>query len=52
MKLETAIKQIEKESEFLGMDYYRVLKEIKRIPLAFPKKTVEAMKAIENYKLA
>jgi len=46
MKVETAIKIIQKESEFLGMGFLETMKFIQKNPLAQPMKTMEAYRAI------
>jgi hypothetical protein len=42
MKITTAIAQLQKESEFLGMPLLETLQFIKQNPLAQPQKTMEA----------
>ena len=46
MKLETAIKQIRKECEFLGLNFTETMEFIQKYPLANNPKTVEAYKII------
>lgn len=52
MKLEAAIKQIKKESDFLGLSIPDTLKFIRKSPLCVSIKTVEAMKVLETCKLS
>jgi hypothetical protein len=42
MQIATAIKQLQKEAEFLGMPLLETLQFIKQNPLAQPQKTLEA----------
>ena len=42
MQIATAIKQLQKEAEFLGMPLLETLQFIKQNPLAQPQKTIEA----------
>ena len=49
MKLETAIKQIQKDAEFLGMTYTKMLEFIQRSPLAQTRKTMEAYSVIKMF---
>lgn len=42
MNITTAIKQLQKESEFLGMPLLETLQFIQQNPLAQPQKTIEA----------
>jgi len=42
MKISTAIAQLQKESEFLGMGFLETLQFIQKNPLAQPQKTMEA----------
>jgi hypothetical protein len=42
MQIATAIKQLQKEAEFLGMPLLETLQFIKQNPLAQPQKTMEA----------
>ena len=42
MQIATAIKQLQKEAEFLGMPLVETLQFIKQNPLAQPQKTIEA----------
>ena len=44
MQIATAIKQLQKEAEFLGMPLLETLQFIKQNPLAQPQKTLEAYK--------
>ena len=46
MKIETAIKVIQKESEFLGMGFLETMQFIQKNPLAQPMKTMEAYRVI------
>jgi hypothetical protein len=52
MKLETAIKQLQKEAGYLGVSVNRVKDMIQTLPSAFPKKTVDAFRTLESVKLA
>ncbi len=45
MQMSTAIKQIQKEADFLGMGFLETLQFIKENPLAQPQKTLEAYRA-------
>jgi hypothetical protein len=42
MQIATAIKQLQKEAEFLGMGFLETLQFIQKNPLAQPQKTMEA----------
>ena len=42
MQITTAIKQLQKEAEFLGMPLLETLQFIQKNPLAQPQKTMEA----------
>jgi hypothetical protein len=44
MKMETAIKQLRKDAEFLGLDFAEMLKFIEKSPLAQTQRTLEAYK--------
>jgi len=46
MQIATAIKQIQKESEFLGMGFLETMQFIQKTPLAHPQKTMEAYRVI------
>lgn len=46
MKTATAIKVIQKEAEFLGMDFLATLEFIQNNPLGQPMKTMEAFRVI------
>jgi hypothetical protein len=46
MQIATAIKVIQKESEFLGMGFLETMQFIQKSPLAQPQKTMEAYRAI------
>ena len=46
MKVETALKVIQKESQFLGMGVMETLQFIAKNPLAQPMKTLEAFKVL------
>lgn len=46
MQIATAIKQIQKESEFLGMGFLETMQFIQKNPLAQPQKTMEAYRVI------
>lgn len=48
MKVITAVKQIQKESEFLGKDFAWVLEDMKKNLHVYPQKTREAFLVIEN----
>ena len=45
MQMSTAIKQLQKEADFLGMGFLETLQFIKENPLAQPQKTLEAYRA-------
>jgi hypothetical protein len=46
MKVETALKQIQKEAQFLGLGVMETLQFIAQNPLAQPAKTLEAFKVL------
>ena len=46
MKITTAISQIQKESEFLGLGFLETMQFIQKNPLAQPQKTIEAYQVI------
>ena len=46
MKVETALKQIQKEAQFLGLGVIETLQFIAQNPLAQPAKTLEAFKVL------
>ena len=46
MKVETAIKVIQKDAEFLGMGFLEMMKFIKENPLAQTQKTMEAYQIV------
>lgn len=46
MQIATAIKVIQKESEFLGMGFLETMQFIQKSPLAQPQKTMEAYRTI------
>jgi hypothetical protein len=46
MKIETAIKVIGKEAEFLGLGFLETMQFIQKNPLAQPMKTMEAYRVI------
>ena len=48
MKVETAVKVIQKEAQFLGMSVLEVLQFIAKNPLAQPKRTLEAFNALKQ----
>ena len=47
MKISTAISILEKDAEFLGMNFLDFLKFVKEQPLAQTQKTMEAFKVFE-----
>ena len=42
MKIETAIKHLESDAEFLGMDFFDFMAFVKENPMAQTQKTIEA----------
>jgi hypothetical protein len=46
MKVETAIKVIQKDAEFLGLGFLEMMKFIKENPLAQTQKTMEAYRVV------
>lgn len=46
MKIATAISQIQKEAEFLGLGFLEMMQFIQKSPLAQPQKTIEAYKVV------
>jgi hypothetical protein len=46
MQTATAIKVIQKESEFLGMGFLETMQFIQKNPLAQPQKTMEAYRVV------
>ena len=48
MKLETALKVIQKDADFLGVSHFEMMKIIQKEPLAHPNKTLEAFKVIKS----
>lgn len=52
MKLETAIKQIQKDAEFLGLSYTKMLEFIQRNPLAQTQRTMQAYDVLKMYEKA
>ena len=46
MQIATAISQIQKESEFLGLGFLETMQFIQKNPLAQPQKTMEAYQVI------
>ena len=52
MKVETAIKHLESDAEFLGMEFFNFLAFVKENPMAQTQKTIEAYAvfAIESKK--
>lgn len=44
MKVTTAIKQLQKQCEFLGLSFSELLNDLEKYPLAFPNRTIEAYK--------
>ena len=52
MKIETAIKHLESDAEFLGMEFFDFVAFVKENPLAQTQKTIEAYAvfAIESKK--
>ena len=48
MKTETALKVIQKESQFLGMGFMETMQFIAKNPLAQPKRTLEAYNALKQ----
>ena len=51
MKIETAIKQIELQADFLGMSFIDTVELLKKEPTAFPLKSIEALKVLKRVKL-
>lgn len=47
MKIATAIAVLQKDADFLGMNFLDFLKFVKESPLAQTKKTMEAFKVFE-----
>jgi hypothetical protein len=47
MKLATAIKQLQKDADFLGMGFLEFLQFVKKSPLAQTQKTLEAFKVFQ-----
>ncbi len=47
MKLTTAINQLQKDADFLGMNFLDFIKFVKASPLAQTQKTTEAFKVFE-----
>ena len=46
MQITTAIKQLQKEAEFLGMPLLETLQFIQKNPLAQPQRTMEAYRVV------
>jgi hypothetical protein len=46
MQVATAIKHIQKDAEFLGLDFLKMMQFIKASPLAQTQKTMEAYKVV------
>jgi hypothetical protein len=44
MKITTAIRQLQKDCEFLGLSFNKLLTELEKAPLSFPLRTIEAYK--------
>jgi hypothetical protein len=44
MKVTTAFKQLQKECEFLGVNFATLLADLEKAPLSFPNRTIEAYK--------
>jgi hypothetical protein len=48
MKISTAISVLQKDADFLGMNFLDFLKFVKTNPMAQTQKTLEAFKVFEN----
>jgi hypothetical protein len=46
MKITTAIKQIQKDADFLGLGFLEMMQFIQKSPLAQTQKTMEAYKVV------
>jgi hypothetical protein len=47
MKIETAIKQIQKEADFLGLPFLETMQEIQKLgPMVFCERTIDAYRAV------
>jgi len=44
MKIVTAIRQLQKECEFLGLTFAELISDLEKAPLSFPNRTIEAYK--------
>jgi len=44
MKVTTAIRQLQKECEVLGLTFAELLSDLEKAPLSFPNRTIEAYK--------
>lgn len=50
MKIETAIKQIQNEAKFLGMEFLDVIKDVERFGrMIYSKRTVEAARIVREH---
>jgi hypothetical protein len=50
MKLETAIKVLEKDAEFMGITFEQILVFITCNPYAVPQQVIEAYSVYQNYR--
>ena len=48
MKLTTAIRQLQKESAFLGVNFTTLIVDLEKAPLSFPNRTIEAYKVYKQ----
>ena len=48
MKLTTAIRQLQKQQEFLGVPFIVLLDDLEKAPLSFPNKVIEAYKVYKQ----
>jgi hypothetical protein len=53
MKIQTAINQLEKERQFLGLGLFEILKDIQKNPMAYSAKSIQAYHRfmVDNYKI-
>jgi hypothetical protein len=48
MRTETAIKEIQKQAQFLGLSFLETMKFIEKSPLAHPQKAIEAYRVLKE----
>ena len=51
MKIITAVRQLQKECEFLGITFTELISDLEKAPLSFPNRTIDAYKVYYAHRL-